>query len=134
AGPEVDLQGRAPIARVFLAPAHAAGYPEAVQALLDADIVVVGPGSLYTSVLPNLLVKDIARAVAASAAYKVFVCNVATGPGGTDHYRAEDFLAAVSRHVEGRLFDAVITNTRLDAVHPPYWHSDVVVAEWHDTH
>ncbi|HKC74275.1 MAG TPA: 2-phospho-L-lactate transferase CofD family protein, partial [Chloroflexota bacterium] len=70
---DVDLQGRAPIERVFLVPAHAVGYPEAVQALLDADIVVVGPGSLYTSVLPNLLVKDIARALAASAAYKVFV-------------------------------------------------------------
>src|SRR5919199_1819206 len=130
---DVDLQGRAPIERVFLVPAHAVGYPEAVQALLDADIVVVGPGSLYTSVLPNLLVKDIARAVAASAAYKVFVCNVATEPGETDRYRAEDFLAAVSRHVGGNLFDAVITNTRLDAAHPPYWRSDVVVTDGHKT-
>jgi uncharacterized cofD-like protein len=130
---DVDLHGRAPIERVFLVPAHAVGYPEAVQALLDADIVVVGPGSLYTSVLPNLLVKDIARALAASAAYKVFVCNVATEPGETDRYRAEDFLAAVSRHVGGNLFDAVITNTRLDAAHPPYWRSDVVVADGHKT-
>ena len=101
-----SVAGRAPIERVFLAPANAVGCPEAVQAILDADIVVVGPGSLYTSVLPNLLVKDIARALAASAAYKVFVCNVATEPGETDHYRAEDFLAAVRRHVAGELFDA----------------------------
>jgi uncharacterized cofD-like protein len=128
ASPDVDLQGRAPIERVYLVPGHAVGYPEAVQAILDADIVVVGPGSLYTSVLPNLLVKDIARALAASAAYRVFVCNVATEPGETDHYRAEDFLAAVRRHVAEPLFDAVLTNTRLDAEQPPYWHSEVVVA------
>jgi len=130
----VDLDGRAPIERVFLKPAHAVGYPEAVQAILDADIVVVGPGSLYTSVLPNLLVKDIARALAASAAYKIFVCNVATEPGETDQYRAEDFLAAVERHIGAQVFDAIITNTRLDAAQPPYWHSDVVAAEWRDAH
>jgi uncharacterized cofD-like protein len=131
---DVCVDGRAPIARVFLKPAHARAYPEAVQAILDADIVVIGPGSLYTSVLPNLLVPDIARAVAASAAYRVFVCNVATEPGETDQYRAEDFLAAVERHVDAQLFDAVITNTRLDASHPPYWRSDVVAAEWHARH
>ncbi len=132
---DVDLTGRAPIERVFLTPAHAVGYPEAVQAILDADIVVVGPGSLYTSVLPNLLVEDIARALMASAAYKVFVSNVATEPGETDDYhRAEDFLAAVERHVGGQPFDAVITNTRLDAARPPYWHSDIVAAEWRDAH
>ncbi len=129
-----DLDGRAPIERVFLKPAHAVGYPGAIQAILDADIVVVGPGSLYTSVLPNLLVKDIARALAASAAYKVFVCNVATEPGETDAYRAEDFLAAVERHIGSQVFDSIITNTRLDAAQPPYWHSDVVAAEWRDAH
>lgn len=126
------IEGRAPIERVFLVPTNPVGYPEAVQSILDADIVVVGPGSLYTSVLPNLLVRDIARAIRASAAFKVFVCNVATEPGETDHYSAEDFLAAVNRHIDGNLFDAVITNSRLDAAHPPYWRSDVVAAEWHD--
>ncbi|HZS89794.1 MAG TPA: uridine diphosphate-N-acetylglucosamine-binding protein YvcK [Chloroflexota bacterium] len=133
ASEDVKLEGRAPIDRVFLVPANAVGYPEAVQAILDADIVVIGPGSLYTSVLPNLLVKDIARALCASAAFKVFVCNVATEPGETDHYSAEDFVHAIHRHVDAKVFDAVITNTRLDAVHPPYWRSDVVAAEWHDT-
>jgi len=131
---DVCVDGRAPIARVFLKPAQARAYPEAVQAILDADIVVIGPGSLYTSVLPNLLVHDIARAVAASAAYRVFVCNVATEPGETDQYSAEDFLVAVERHVDAQLFDVVITNTRLDASRPPYWRSDVVAAEWHARH
>jgi uncharacterized cofD-like protein len=129
---DVYLDERAPIARVFLKPAQARAYPEAVQAILEADIVVLGPGSLYTSVLPNLLVHDIARAVAASGAYRVFVCNVATEPGETDRYSAEDFLAAVERHVDAQLFDAVLTNTRLDASQPPYWRSEVVAAEWHD--
>lgn len=127
-------EGRAPVERVWLKPAHAVGYPEAVQAILDADIVVVGPGSLYTSVMPNLLVKDITRALQASVAFKVFVCNVATEPGETDHYSAEDFLAAVEHHTGSRLFDAVLTNSRLDAEQPPYWRSDVVAAEWHDGH
>ena len=126
AAPDVALAGRAPIERVFLQPSHARGYPEAVQAILDADIVVVGPGSLYTSVLPNLLVKDIAQALAVSPAYKAFVCNVATEPGETDQYSVEDFLAAVERHIHCCPFDALIVNTRLDAAHPPYWRSDVV--------
>jgi uncharacterized cofD-like protein len=134
ASPDVDLQGRVPIERVFLHPADAAGYPEAVQAIREADIVVVGPGSLYTSVLPNLLVRDIARALAAAPAYKLFVCNVATEPGETDRYAAEDFLAALERHVDCRLFDAVLANTRLNAAHPPHWHSDVVASAWNDTH
>src|SRR5438105_4280089 len=131
---DVCVDGRAPIARVFLKPAQARAYPEAVQAILDADIVVIGPGSLYTSVLPNLLVHDIARAVAASAAYRVFVCNVATEPGETDQYSAEDFLVAVERHVDAQSSDVVTTNTRLDASRPRYRRTDVVAAEWHARH
>lgn len=134
ASTDIDLDGRASIEKVFLHPGNAVGYPEAVQAILDADIVIVGPGSLYTSVLPNLLVKDITRAVAASAAYKVFVCNVATEPGETDQYQAEDFLSAVERHVGEHLFDTIITNSKLDASHPPHWQSDVVAAAWHKEH
>jgi uncharacterized cofD-like protein len=117
---------RAPIERVFLKPAHAAAYPGAVRAILDADLIVVGPGSLYTSVLPNLLVKDILRAVRTAAAYKVFVCNVATEPGETDHFRMEDFLATVERNLGAQVFDAMVTNTRLDATRPPNWHHEVV--------
>jgi uncharacterized cofD-like protein len=118
--------GRAPIERVFIKPAQAAGYPEAVRAILDADMIVVGPGSLYTSILPNLLVKDILCAICASAAYKVFVCNVATEPGETDSYHVKDFLAAVERHVDRYIFDAAIINTHLSAARPAYWRSEVV--------
>jgi hypothetical protein len=79
-------------------------------------------------------VHDIARALAASAAYRVFVCNVATEPGETDHYGVEDFLAALEHHTDCRLVDAVITNSRLDAARPAHWHSDVVAADWHERH
>ncbi len=123
---DVAVEGRSPIERVFLKPSNPVGYPEAVQAILDADIIVVGPGSLYTSVMPNLLVRDIALALRASKAFKIFVCNVATEPGETDQYAASDFLSAIQRHVGYQPFDAVLMNTRLDAAQPSYWHSDVV--------
>ncbi|NIN68394.1 MAG: hypothetical protein GTO63_27540, partial [Anaerolineae bacterium] len=58
-------------------------YPEAIHALLNAEMIVVGPGSLYTSVLPNLLVPDISQAIKSSRAFRVYVCNVATQPGET---------------------------------------------------
>ncbi len=83
----------APIDRVFLVPGNAPANPEAVAALMDADMIVVGPGSLYTSVLPNLLVKDIAHAVSQSSALKVFVCNVATENGETNGYTPARFRA-----------------------------------------
>ena len=74
----------APLDYVFIRPKHAEAHPEAVRALLEADLIVMGPGSLYTSVLPNLLVEGIAQAVRSSHALKVYICNVATEQGETD--------------------------------------------------
>lgn len=106
---------RAPgtIERVYLEPDDAPAYPEAVRAILEADLVIAGPGSLYTSVLPNLLVRDIAQAVAASRALRVYVCNVATQPGETDGYSVGDHVAALERHVGRELFPAVLANENL---------------------
>lgn len=114
---------RAPgtIERVYLEPDDAPAYPEAVRAILEADLVIAGPGSLYTSVLPNLLVRDIARAVAASRALRVYVCNVATQPGETDGYSVGDHVVALERHVGGGLFPVVLTNedvTRTEVLSP----------------
>lgn len=89
-----------PIQRVFLHPEHPPVYPEVVRALLDADLIVIGPGSLYTSILPNLLVGDLARALCWSRAVKVYVCNVATQPGETDHYDVVDHVETIFRHLE----------------------------------
>jgi uncharacterized cofD-like protein len=102
------------IERVFLTPDDAAAYPGAVRALLEADLIVAGPGSLYTSILPNLLVPDVTRAIAASRAVKVYVCNVATQRGETEGYTAGDHVAALERHSPVGLFSIVLANDRLD--------------------
>ena len=110
-----------PIKRVYLQPEHPAAYPEAVRAILDADMVVIGPGSLYTSVLPNLLVDDLARALLATDALKVYVCNVATQRGETDNFRVKDHVEALLRHLPGNPMDYVLANDRLGAILPPHW-------------
>ncbi|MDX1614925.1 MAG: uridine diphosphate-N-acetylglucosamine-binding protein YvcK [Candidatus Promineifilaceae bacterium] len=106
------------IERVSLEPEDAPAYPPAVQAILQADLVVIGPGSLYTSILPNLLVDDLAQALQRSQAKRVFVCNLATQPGETDNYDVADHVAAVSLHVaqkrSGRSWaDVVLANDNL---------------------
>ena len=78
----------------------------------SADLIVVGPGSLYTSVLPNLLVPDLADALRVSRALKFYVCNVATQPGETDGYTCGDHVRNLEKHLGGRLFDMVISNNR----------------------
>ncbi len=110
-----------PIKRVYLEPEHPAAYPEAIRAILDADMVVVGPGSLYTSVLPNLLVEDLARALAGSRALKVYVCNVATQRGETDNFMVQDHMRALLRHLPENPFHFVVANDRLGAELPPQW-------------
>jgi uncharacterized cofD-like protein len=102
------------IERVFLEPDDVPAYPEAVRALLEADLIVAGPGSLYTSVLPNLLVRDVARAVKVSRAPKVYICNVATQIGETDRYSVGDHVAALESHVESGLFPIVLVNDNMN--------------------
>jgi len=101
------------IERVFLEPEDAPAYPEAVRAILRADLVIAGPGSLYTSVLPNLLVSGIAEAVRASRALKVYVCNVATQKGETDAYTVGDHVAALDAHLGPGVFSVVLANDSL---------------------
>jgi uncharacterized cofD-like protein len=99
-----------PIERVFLRPDRAHAYPEAVRALLEADLIVAGPGSLFTSILPNLLVQDIRRAVEYSPALKLYVCNVATQAGETDGFDVGQHVDALQRHVGQGLFPNVLAN------------------------
>jgi uncharacterized cofD-like protein len=109
-----------PIQRVYIQPEDPPAYPEAVKALQEADAIVIGPGSLYTSVLPNLLVKGITQAIRSSPAPKIYVCNVATQPGETDNYTLRDHLAALERHVGGRLVDFVLANNHFIEM-PAQW-------------
>ena len=99
------------IERISLSPPDVEPLPEAIEAIREADAIVLGPGSLYTSVIPNLLVPGIADAIRASNAAKVYICNVMTQPGETDGYSACDHVNAIARHVGDRLFDTVIVNS-----------------------
>jgi uncharacterized cofD-like protein len=102
-----------PIERVFLEPSNPPAYPEAVRAILNADMIVAGPGSLYTSVMPNLLVPDIAQAVRHSHAPKMYIANVATQVGETDGYTIHEHLEAIERHSGAHLFDYILVNDNL---------------------
>ena len=116
----------APIERVFLQPDDVHGYGEAVRALLDADLIVVGPGSLYTSILPNLLVRDLAAAFRASGALKIYVCNLATQAGETDGYNALDHVQALENHLGDRLFDCILLNDNMEVRQPDNWNAEMV--------
>lgn len=98
------------IRRVFLEPRDAQPLDEAVQAIHQADLILLGPGSLYTSILPNLLVPGIARAVKESPAKKAYICNVMTQPGETDFYDAADHVNALYNHVGADLFQTILVN------------------------
>ncbi len=104
------------IRRLYLRPESPPAYPEAVQAILSADLILAGPGSLFTSVLPNLLVQDLAAAVRASRALKVFVCNVAAQPGETAGFSVGDHLEALERHTFPGLFPIVLANSNQPAL------------------
>ncbi len=98
------------IKRVFVEPDHVEPLPEAIEAIEQADAILIGPGSLYTSIIPNLLVPKLARAIVDSTAVKLFVCNVMTQPGETDGYSVSDHLKAVQDHIGHKLFDYVLVN------------------------
>jgi uncharacterized cofD-like protein len=100
----------APIKRVYLDPERAPVYEPAFGAILNADLVVLGPGSLYTSVLPNLLVEGITQALRWSPAPVVYVCNVATQPGETDHFSAADHVKVVLDQLGPEVIDVVLVN------------------------
>jgi uncharacterized cofD-like protein len=97
---------------------------------MDADLIVIGPGSLYTSVLPNLLVRGLAEALLAAKAHKVYIPNVATQRGETDGYNAADHLAAIRRHLKSdNVVDVILANSNLPAESlPDAWQSMPVAA------
>jgi uncharacterized cofD-like protein len=97
---------------VWLTPEAPRGVPQAVAAIARADLVVLGPGSLYTSVIPNALVPEVREALAETRAWVVYVCNVMTQPGETDGYTAGDHLDALHRHGLAGIVDAILVNDR----------------------
>ena len=100
------------ISRVRLLPEQPDALPEALEAIRNADLIVIGPGSLYTSILPNLLTAGVARAVAESRALKIYVLNVMTQEGETEGYSAADHVRALYDHSGERLFSLCLANNR----------------------
>ncbi len=117
------------IAQLYLEPLHPAAYPATINEIRNADLIVVGPGSLYTSVLPNLLIPDLRIAFQESAAMKLYISNVATQHGETDHFSVQDHTRVIAEHIGGMPFDAVLANSNREGRLPVRWHSEPVRVE-----
>jgi uncharacterized cofD-like protein len=110
------------VRRVWLEPDGASAFPPVIKSILNADVIVVGPGSLYTSILPNLLVHDLLAAMQASRAIKIYVCNIATQPGETDTFTCYDHVRALENHVGENLFDIIVCNDNYE--------NDIGASQW----
>lgn len=106
------------VQRVWLEPNNPPAYPQVIQAILASELIVIGPGSLFTSILPNLLVPDITAAIQASRALKIYVVNVATQPGETDGYCCEDHIKVLNNHVGEGIFDIIVVNNQFEGQLP----------------
>jgi uncharacterized cofD-like protein len=102
------------VRRVWLEPDNAPAYPPVIQAVLSADMIVIGPGSLYTSILPNILVSDLLDAIRSSRAIKVFVTNIVTQPGETEAFTCRDHVRALEDFIGKNVIDIVICNSCYD--------------------
>ncbi|MGH9374552.1 MAG: gluconeogenesis factor YvcK family protein, partial [Terriglobia bacterium] len=100
-----------PIKRLYVSPRRCRPLPEALAAIEAADLITVGPGSLYTSLIPNLLVRGIAEQTARSKALKIYIANLMTQPGETRRYTAADHLLALHQHAGRKIFDVMILNS-----------------------
>lgn len=121
AGESAIPEARLPIERVYFEPVNVPAYPPALRAILEADLIFAGPGSLFTSVLPNLLVDDITRAIRASNALKIYVCNLATQLGETEGFTLNDHVQAIERHIGSGVFPFVLANNNFGHPLPPDW-------------
>jgi uncharacterized cofD-like protein len=118
AGESQIPETRGTIHHVWLEPNNPPAFPEAIQGILSADLIIVGPGSLYTSILPNLLVSDISEAIRHSKAARFVVCNVATQVGETDSYSCFDHIKAIELHTGKGLFDLCLVNDNFEGELP----------------
>ena len=103
---------RTPIRKLRLEPEQCLPLPEALKAIRNADIITVGPGSLYTSILPNLLVSQVARVIGQTRATKIFINNLMTQPGETDGYSAREHIQTIKKYAPEIHFDFVVVNDR----------------------
>jgi len=105
-------RSRLPIRKLALNPRRVRPLPAAIEAIELADLILMGPGSLYTSVIPNLLIPEIAHAIVRSKAPRVYIANLMTQPAETTHYALSDHVRAIQQHVRGQVIDVVIANAK----------------------
>jgi uncharacterized cofD-like protein len=117
------------IERVWIEPRDVQAAGDAIAAIADAEIVVLGPGSLFTSVLPVLLIPAIRRAVVDAPGIRVYACNVATQAGETEGFDLADHVQALVAHTQPEIVDLVIANDRFDGEDAP-WPADAVKPRW----
>jgi uncharacterized cofD-like protein len=103
------------IERVYISPANCSPYPAAIESIKNADVVVIGPGSLYTSIIPNLIVDGVSKAMRNRKSLKIYICNVMTQPGETDGYKVSDHIRAIFDHAGTEIIDYVIANNKIPA-------------------
>lgn len=108
--PKGALEQNSAIDEVFIEPKDAKAIKEALIAINEADAVILGPGSLYTSIIPNLLVKEIRDALDKTKALRIYVSNIMTQPGETDNYGVKDHINAINKHAKGKVVDHVVVN------------------------
>jgi uncharacterized cofD-like protein len=125
--------GTSDIERVWITPDEVAPSDDALAAIADAELIVLGPGSLYTSLLPNLLLPAIRDALLAATAPRLYVCNVATQDGETAGFDLAAHVEALVAHTAPGLVDLVLANNRFDARTPPDWTAETVRLHWPPT-
>ena len=101
---------KSPIERIFLQPSACEPAPGVIKSIKEADLIVIGPGSLYTGIIPNMLLKEVADAIKRSEALKIFVSNIMTEPGQTDNYKISDLINAIHEHVGKGVMDHCLVN------------------------
>jgi uncharacterized cofD-like protein len=109
--PKGAIENNSAIDEVFIEPKDAKAIKEALIAIKEADAVILGPGSLYTSIIPNLLVREIRDALDKTKALRIYVSNIMTQPGETDNYGVKDHIKAINKHAKGKVVDCVVVNT-----------------------
>ena len=100
------------IDHVYITPSRVKPNEDVLRAIEEADYIIMGPGSLYTSIIPNLVISKVSEKIRESNAKKIYVCNVMTQHGETDNYTVSDHIVAINKHVEENIFDLVIANSR----------------------
>lgn len=109
--PNIVVQKFEKINRIYISPSNCRPAPGVIEAIEDADVIVIGPGSLYTNVLPNLLVKNVSKAIKDSKAMRFYISNIMTEPGQTDNYTLSDHFKAINEHVGTDLIDYCLADT-----------------------